>query len=1021
MAAGTAYKDDESKSMKDRIHAYFQKISPKAKKEIFKRTKAPPMQANVLVARGVDRTLSLGLNHGIAKYSNDGLPRLFLPLGASRQTRELRSMASTASCSQSQKSCVTYDDGRCVDDLCGQPIVELHCCADCGSVGFAHGLWQFTKGGAQGTFTSDTWAHDCHNSVRRALVESKLWGLILEWTLVGNWSRAPFHSDAFLSNFQEAGRDMLTFLMDHNDNFFWPMFYEQIAQSQGSWGTGDEWTEPHMQMVLAALQGAVPLYSQGDNIKLSRWFSLWDQWDERLAKWASFYLMVLTWIGMEKEWLDDDLMSFIAGDRAPVSATVAEVRPEGASAPSRSVKQSGDMMRALRSRCRSTEHTVALILSNKLGKKLMTGLFGFIKKTRLVHGRAMVLAKTPKGCKELRVRSATGGWQDELWELVSTVGNPQELGGMGFLSPAEFAKADEVDKEIDETMASTLLHFVLSLLGARIDYTCAVEYALPGAAAALLAPQPAATLQKFQEWWQALLQLEQDCKESVEAQRFALNLVFPHWSWTTTLMLDLWEHQFQGLSLERREALEKWCRGWATTKVDEDAIGYLKLKASQSERKTLSRMSRWAHLAQSDLLEGYGRHPVTIANDDMINASGVPLTAEVFKADLDDNTMPLQHFASMEEPAGLPKMTPEKFHTIGLRFAAYVKAQNYENLAAAWWCLLLQQHKLLCELLPDGNRHKVVGLVLLTTEHYALIWKVKLLSREHKLFSIIPLEKPYWDVFLLMQPLTKFFLMEIQAVSPRRVKQLGCAKCELAFTVKGGKQEILHCAAKAGFKGLTVPWLERLYEELKVPIRPRPSKEAELVKGLIQHIFPEASDEEVMGWVKQRGKVEEVLPSVLTEEVLEVVQQQAAIDEGDHEEFVKQVNVEKRWSQKASASEPSSSVGVAISVDPVPSDEHHSQRVLLPNPVDWDVDNPSVEVARTWLPMVAGCKIHKDERYFHRWSIAYPGGPQKIYTKAWNTTTSPLETLRQLLDKVWQVHFNLTGEECPFNLRTLGS
>ena len=109
-------------------------------------------------------------------------------------------------------------------------------------------------------------------------------------------------------------------------------------------------------------------------------------------------------------------------DHAFVSATtgVMVTTPEVP----KTVKESGDMMKTLRSQCKGTEHTVSLILSNSLGRKTMCGLAVFVAITRLEHGRAITCSKTPRGCLHWRVTcmcewyvgTRTCGIGASLWE-----------------------------------------------------------------------------------------------------------------------------------------------------------------------------------------------------------------------------------------------------------------------------------------------------------------------------------------------------------------------------------------------------------------------------------------------------------------------------------------------------------------------------------------------------------------------------------------------------------------------------
>eukprot|EP00971_Amphidinium_carterae_P248173 4927274-Amphidinium_carterae.3 len=91
-----------------------------------------------------------------------------------------------------------------------------------------------------------------------------------------------------------------------------------------------------------------------------------------------------------------------------------------------------------------------------------------------------------------------------------------------------------------------------------------------------------------------------DCQGSAAAATFALDLVFPCWAWIAWLLIDLFEHDFKSMSENVREALHKWCGGWVTTKLNEDAFHHLKSKSKsrQSERGNLSRPVRLAILAE---------------------------------------------------------------------------------------------------------------------------------------------------------------------------------------------------------------------------------------------------------------------------------------------------------------------------------------------------------------------------------------------------------------------------------------
>ena len=81
-------------------------------------------------------------------------------------------------------------------------------------------------------------------------------------------------------------------------------------------------------------------------------------------------------------------------------------------------------------------------------------------------------------------------------------------------------------------------------------------------------------------------------------------------------------------------------------------------------------------------------------------------------------------------------------------------------------------------------------------------------------------------------------VMKTQSVALARVlrgKETAGNNC-LAFTVCGPGQLVLKAAACVGFRGVSMQYLERLYEELGIdPSARRPAREGPLVERLIRH------------------------------------------------------------------------------------------------------------------------------------------------------------------------------------------
>ena len=127
---------------------------------------------------------------------------------------------------------------------------ELHSIADCGSVGLPWHMFSHCRLRINGTHSSDIWAHDNSNSVRRALVQSGSWLLILEWSLVSNYSRGPFLSHSCFENLVSAGADCCAFIRAQNfedDN--WCAHYPDIAKALNMWDRMAAWSLEHMSLV----------------------------------------------------------------------------------------------------------------------------------------------------------------------------------------------------------------------------------------------------------------------------------------------------------------------------------------------------------------------------------------------------------------------------------------------------------------------------------------------------------------------------------------------------------------------------------------------------------------------------------------------------------------------------------------------------------------------------------------------------------------------------------------------------
>ena len=123
--------------------------------------------------------------------------------------------------------------------------------------------------------------------------------------------------------------------------------------------------------------------------KLSRWFSVWTVFVDRLKVVGVIILFVLVYVGLHKNSLalDDVILMYNLGDVCPLAATSTTF--QGTEDHGMSVKTSSECLKRIRGKCNSTEHTVTLILANTIGRKVMHACSRLIKVVRKFHGEAL--------------------------------------------------------------------------------------------------------------------------------------------------------------------------------------------------------------------------------------------------------------------------------------------------------------------------------------------------------------------------------------------------------------------------------------------------------------------------------------------------------------------------------------------------------------------------------------------------------------------------------------------------------
>ena len=422
------------------------------------------------------------------------------------------------------------------------------------------------------------------------------------------------------------------------------------------------------------------LTRQGDSTKLARWYSVFDCYDEKLKVGGPIIAMVLLFLGLYKGFpLSNDMLLYAMGDMAPLSSTTCTIA--GNLEQARSMKQSSNCLRQLRSQCKGTEHTVLLVCANRLGRRFLAVIFVFVKVCRIRHGVAMECAISPWSTMNFRIDCANGKWQNELGELARVTADDKALLDGLFSTTADWEVATAEMKDEEQRLADLAHGFLLHLLASRLLYTSIVEFSLPHRGAGLLDPDPEQVqkhLKEFKIWWAGFERIEAEAATCLEAQAFMMGTVWLLWPGTLRYLVSLAECDFEFVPAGVLDRLKLWAAGWLSSVVVEEAVGVVKGRSRRSDNESVARTERWLGLLQSSLMSQYGFKKPPVTEDHKQQSLGSTIKGEDMWAEGAEYSLPESDFDLLmsEHGWGYPSVTAEQLHCGGLLWKSYLLSDS---------------------------------------------------------------------------------------------------------------------------------------------------------------------------------------------------------------------------------------------------------------------------------------------------------------------------------------------------------
>lgn len=459
------------------------------------------------------------------------------------------------------------------------------------------------------------------------------------------------------------------------------------------------------------------------------------------------------------------------------------------------------------------------------------------------------------------------------------------------------------------------------------------------------------------------------------------------------------ECRFELVPADLAEGIKQASRSLGATKLAEDAFNVLRDKTRHAKSGAMGRRRRYHTLLTATLLDDCGR-----GVDEEPTLRGAPgsLDMQTLFEKPDANQFSLGEGYLEDYMTSAEPMSAAAHLSNHMVWSSIVDASGHWDRLKTVWLSVLAPRGLLVRGL--GGR---IDVVLYSSVHGMLLLRCNV----HKQGDLFP-----------------------QVARAQGVTS-DCSRIFLS-TRKASTKPLLEACADTGFRQLTVPLLQRLIDELKIPFEgKRPTLEREVAALVVQWVYPAMAVEEVDALVELRKlrKARE-FQSVITEENAAVVEEACGDERGD-QDLVQDTKAEALISKlgegrarvrqqapraMAAPSSSSSSGADKAQVQEPAATGPRAPAVPAPKRVI-EMRSYTAEEARVFIPQdVKGCSLSVHTRV--AWMVTYRTKPD--YPRSHSCTftladsQSEFEALLQCLVWVWRVHKRLAGVDCPWDLGT---
>ena len=483
--------------------------------------------------------------------------------------------------------------------------------------------------------------------------------------------------------------------------------------------------------------------------------------------------------------------------------------------------------------------------------------------------------------------------------------------------------------------------------------------------------------------------------------------VWPLWKWVLDIMTALQGNEFEEVSDPIDTELHEWSRCPKTTKTCENVFNFCRGQStSRANAMSAERVAHCTVMSNEAALHG---RPISAISPAAKLVSSVALSSIAFKASANHDFSLGNALLERFMHAAYTEMSADQFALSGMRWKALRTLHPHvSRFAHLWDCRLVTRGQILWK--PGSLASEPEGIVIGRSERGVVAMRVQLRRFDEEVYATMDVARGRLPAHVLFIADTAGWTTLKPSIVSKHAGHVRRQLKGLVFKVPRKRPESLETAhAEEGFRGLTVPLLEKLIVETAgLSLGTKKLLEKDLALMAVEHYLPHLSHEDAMLRVHKRNmKATSGATRIITEKNIDLLKQHGHLNEDDVQGFEKCVDREKLTAKFVNAQAAiKASGGVHV--------EGHG---YIPK----DIPNRAiaVEEARRYVPQRQGCWIglNKDAA----WLVKAPY--RKKLPKSLTVGFSHWEDNRQaflhVLAWIWEVEKEDNPEAaCPYELKS---